>query len=158
MAGAAALAVPGAADPFALELERWDGRRWAPATVGAGVETVAFYFGASWCAPCRAFVPTLLGAYPRLLRAARPVELVFVSEDGGCGAQREYVVRSRMPWPMLRCGSASRARVRRFGGPALPVLVAVDREGEAVVDSRVGGRSTPAAALERLLALAERRG
>lgn len=147
----AALALPATDDPFALVLERWDGRRWTPARVAPDRRYAVLYFGASWCGPCRAFVPSLIRAYPRL----RGTEVVFISDDTGCGAQRDYVVRSRMPWPMLPCGSRARARLRALGGPALPGLLVLDRMGGIVLTSWRGGRSYPAETLARLIALAE---
>lgn len=151
LAAVALAAAPGEL-PRALEgkLVAVRGGRVAPAEPPGDARLFAFYFGAGWCGPCRAFVPELRGAYPRL-RAAK-VAVVFVSDDVSCTAMRDYMVAARMPWPALDCRARHRLRwLREARGAALPGLLVYDRAGALVATSWSRGRSAPAAALRDLL-------
>ena len=128
-ASAAAAPVKGA------RFERLEAGRLVPATLRDDTRHVAYYYGTSWCGPCRLFVPRLIAATPTL--AARHVEGVFVSDDGGCPAATDYARRSRMPWLLLPCEDrARRTRLRALGGTALPGLVL---PATAAACRRVGG-------------------
>ena len=111
---------------------------------------VLLYYGASWCGPCRAFMPELTAAYPRLRRQG--VEIVFVADEG-CAAALDYARTMRMPWLLLPCDPARTARLRRLGGKALPGLVLLDAQGKVSATSwHASGTSAPRATLARILA------
>lgn len=134
---------------------RLEGGRLVPTRLPPQTRYVAFYFGASWCGPCRAFVPELRQRYARLRAAGAPVEIVFVSDDAGCGAMTDYIRTARMPWPSVACGQRDRLGwLRRARGAALPGLLVYDRAGPLLVTSWTrAGHSAPrraADALERL--------
>lgn len=130
--------------------ERLDRGRVTRATVPAGTRMLAVYYGASWCGPCRAFVPELIAAYPRL--RARGIEMLFVGDDASCAATLDYARTSRMPWLLLPCDRARHAVLRRLGGKALPGIVVLDRTGSPVANSwQADGNSMPRATLRRLL-------
>jgi thiol-disulfide isomerase/thioredoxin len=137
-------------------LSRLDRGRLSPAVLPAGTRIVAFYFGAAWCGPCRAFVPELKAAYPRLRAAARPVEIVFASDDTSRASMTDYMIQSRMPWLALPHETARRdPAIQALRGLALPGFKAIGSDGSVVVDSWVRpGDSRPRQTLERLLALA----
>lgn len=154
----AALLLPGSApapgSPFAGlvgdRFVRLQGGQFSSARIEPDVDVVAVYFGASWCGPCRAFVPELKRAYPEL--RDRRVEVVFVSDDAGCEAHRDYIARSRMPWLALPCGRRGSAKLRALRGAALPGLIAFDRQGRTVANSwREDGTSIPRATVRYLL-------
>lgn len=44
-------------------------------------KTIAFYFSAHWCPPCRAFTPLLIKAYNDAIAAGMQFECIFVSSD-----------------------------------------------------------------------------
>jgi thiol-disulfide isomerase/thioredoxin len=50
--------------------------QWSPPP-----KLVALYFGADWCAPCHAFVPTLRSVRDALREAGADTEVVYVSLD-----------------------------------------------------------------------------
>jgi len=77
------------------------------------------------------------------------VEIVFVSEDGGCRAMADYVLSSRMPWKVVRCQDRDKlAALRALRGAALPGLLLLDTSGNVLVSSwDEAGTSAPRAAL-----------
>ena len=67
---------------------------------GAETEYLLLYFGASWCPPCRRFLPSLLAAREDLrTRQRQKVEFLFVSLDEGVEKFREY--HAKMSFPAL---------------------------------------------------------
>ena len=121
------------------------------ATMPAEARAVMLYYGASWCGPCRAFVPELVAAYPELRR--RGIEVVFISDDAGCEAAIDYARTSRMPWLLLPCRARVRQhRLRALGGKTLPGLVTVDPAGRVLASSwHSNGDSVPRRALADVL-------
>lgn len=139
-----------AAAPLGTTFHRLSHGRVTGATLPPGVRQVAIYYGASWCGPCRAFVPELITAYPRL--RARGVEVLFVSDDATCAAALDYARISRMPWLLLPCDPRRRSGLRSLGGKALPGIVVVDRTGVKRATSwRANDSSSPRQVLATLL-------
>lgn len=140
-----------APDPLGTGFQRLDRGRVTRAELPADARRIAIYYGASWCGPCRAFVPELIAAYPRL--RAQGVEIVFVSDDATCAAALDYARTGRMPWLLLPCDAARRGYLRRLGGEALPGIVVVDRDGVPIHSSwRPDGSSAPRSIVTKLLA------
>lgn len=117
---------------------------------------VAFYFGASWCGPCRAFQPELKRSHARLRARGAPVEIVFVSDDSSCQRMAEYMAAARMPWPAVACRHRERLGwLQRARGKALPGLLVYRAEGALVATSwSASGNSRPQEALAELERLA----
>lgn len=116
-------------------LERLEDGRMVSAEMSPETDEIVFYFGASWCPPCQAFLPDLKAAHTQWQREGRPTELVFVSADGSCEAMGDYIRRKRMPWMFIGCRKRDGLpQIKRLRGDALPGLVVVNREG-AVVES-----------------------
>ncbi len=137
-------------------LVRADAGRLTPAAPPTGTRLIAFYFGASWCGPCRAFQPELGRAYRDLRSVGKEVEIVFVSDDADCRRMADYILSMRMAWPALGCRDRARlAWLQRARGAALPGLLVYNAKGRLLVTSwSPTGRSRPGAALKRLMTLA----
>lgn len=133
-------------------LVRLQAGRLAATTPPTHARYVAFYFGASWCGPCRAFQPELRQGHARLRAAGAPAEIVFVSDDASCRRMTEYIVAARMPWPAVACRDRDRlAWLQRARGKALPGLLAYRADGTLVVTSwSSSGNSRPREALAEL--------
>merc|ERR550537_1817297 len=69
---------------------------------GLDGKTVALYFSAHWCPPCRRFTPQLVDVYNKLKAehaAPESFEFVFVSSDRDASSFAEYF--AEMPWKAL---------------------------------------------------------
>ncbi len=115
-------------------------------------EIYLVYFGAHWCRPCREFSPDLVAAYQRL-QATSPghFELIFVSADRNAGDQELYAREVGMPWPILKFSEIGSAdAIERWAGPAIPDLIAINRNGEIIFNSFRGSEYLgPRSVLER---------
>jgi thiol-disulfide isomerase/thioredoxin len=56
-------------------------------------------FWASWCAPCRAEIPTIQNLYRRY--HSKGLEVVGISNDYDPAELKNFVTRNRIPWPQL---------------------------------------------------------
>lgn len=104
---------------------------------------IALYYGADWCGPCHAFVPTLREVRDALRAAGADTEVVFVSLDTTEADMRRYMRLQQMPWPAI---AHQRLRtlpsVRALGGAAPPNLVLIDRQGRVLASAWSGRRYT----------------
>ncbi|KLJ00763.1 thioredoxin-like domain-containing protein [Luteimonas sp. FCS-9] len=119
--------------PGEARMARWQWQR-PPALL-------VLYFGAGWCGPCHAFVPTLRDVYAELRAAGVDTEVVFVSLDESERDMRRYMRRQSMPWPAIdhRRLQAMPA-VRRLGGIAPPNLVVIAPDGTVLANGWDGNR------------------
>lgn len=106
----------------------------------AGKKRIGIYFGAHWCPPCRAFIPSLSDFY-KLLNAehGNDFEIVFVSADRDVESFTEYF--DTMPFLALPFDSreinAKLASKYRVSG--IPTLIIIDTSGRVIDGS---GRTT----------------
>jgi nucleoredoxin len=103
----------------------------APGNRLKGAKYVAFYYAASWCAPCREFTPELLSAY-KAIKARHPeFELIYVSDDKTPEAMTHYMAKAGMVWPAVRFDA--RPALPPLKRPAhevgIPNLVFLDAKG-----------------------------
>jgi thiol-disulfide isomerase/thioredoxin len=59
-------------------------------------KTVALYFSAHWCVPCRHFTPKLVDFYNQ--NKEKNFEVVFMSLDRNAKMKKEYMHEAGMPW------------------------------------------------------------
>lgn len=134
---------PGLRDGIARHLVRPEGARFVPFRWEREPEIVALYFGADWCGPCHAFVPTLREVRDALRAAGADTEVVYVSLDTSEADMRRYMRLQDMPWPAI---DHRRLRalpaIRALGGMAPPNLVLVDRDGRVLASGWDGRRYT----------------
>ncbi|MCU1116136.1 redoxin domain-containing protein [Stenotrophomonas maltophilia] len=110
--------------------------QWSPPP-----KLVALYFGADWCAPCHAFVPTLRSVRDALREAGADTEVVYVSLDESESALRRYMHAQDMPWPVLDPRRAARMpALQALAGLAPPNLVLIDADGTVLANGWQGRR------------------
>ncbi|WVZ57237.1 hypothetical protein U9M48_007646 [Paspalum notatum var. saurae] len=91
-------------------------------------KTVILYFSAKWCAPCRAFLPTLVKEYTKIKEKNSGFEIVFVSLDKDQASYDEYF--SDMPWLALPLGDARKQSLtKKFKIRDIPSLIAIGPSG-----------------------------
>lgn len=94
-----------------------------------GARVLLLFFSASWCSPCRAFLPRLL----RLHAQAAPgtLAVVLVSSDTSAEAFGRYL--AQQPWWAVPMDDAVRNRLQRaLGVASLPSVVALDHRGNLI--------------------------
>lgn len=94
-------------------------------------KTVAYYFSAHWCPPCRGFTPTLAEAYSNTLKS-KGLEIVFVSSDRDESSFKEYF--ATMPWLALDYNDSKRKGIlnTKFSVSGIPSLVIVGPDGAII--------------------------
>jgi len=94
-------------------------------------KTLAFYFSAHWCPPCKAFTPKLAEWYSSKLKS-KGLEVVFVSSDRDEESFKEYF--KEMPWLALDFADQKRKDQLNsmFGVSGIPSLVLVDKDGSTI--------------------------
>lgn len=99
---------------------------------------VGFYFSASWCGPCKAFTPSLIETYNKVVGAGKNFEIVFVSSDRDDDSFNHYY--EKMPWLALPRSDSKTAQAlaEEFEVSGIPMLVIVGPDGKLVNDE---GRS-----------------
>uniref|UniRef100_A0A0E0GNZ2 protein-disulfide reductase n=1 Tax=Oryza nivara TaxID=4536 RepID=A0A0E0GNZ2_ORYNI len=100
--------------------------------------TVALYFSASWCPPCRRFTPKLIEAYNELVSQGKSFEVVFVSGDSDQDAFNAYF--AKMPWLAVPFSdSEALAKLNeRYKVMGIPHLVILDaKSGEIYTEDGV---------------------
>ncbi|CAM9377780.1 unnamed protein product [Ectocarpus sp. 4 AP-2014] len=97
-------------------------------------KTLALYFSAHWCPPCRAFTPRLVQTYKDLKKRAGSddVEFIFVSSDKDQSQFDDYF--KDMPWAAIPFGDVNRRRAlaTRLGVRGIPTLTTIDRDGVVI--------------------------
>merc|ERR1712230_254463 len=102
-----------------------------PLTEATQGKTVAYYFSAHWCPPCRGFTPQLAEWYKNDLQA-KGLEVVFVSSDRDEGAFKEYF--GEQPWLALDYSDRKRKEQlsNLFGVEGIPSVVIIDKDGSTI--------------------------
>jgi len=96
-------------------------------------KTVAVYFSAYWCPPCRAFTPVLVEFYNKLKADNKPLEIVFVSGDENKPAMETYMKDMKMPWPAVPYESPKTIELKiKFGIFGFPFMIVLRPDGTLI--------------------------
>lgn len=96
-------------------------------------KTVALYFSASWCPPCRAFSPVLVELADDLRKSGKPFELVLVGCDQTKEKALDYMAAHKMDGYLVPPeADANRALCNRYGVRGIPALVVVDSSARTI--------------------------
>lgn len=130
------------------ELHDAEGNKVDPATLKG--KTVALYFSAHWCPPCRAFTPSLVKF--RDDHADKDFEIVFVSLDNSEGEKKTYIREMEMKWLTVPGARSKEAEslAKRFQIRGIPALIVLAPDGSVVTpNGREDVASSPSTALRK---------
>eukprot|EP00253_Pinus_taeda_P015647 PITA_15647 len=98
-------------------------------------KTVALYFSAHWCHPCRGFTPKLVKVYNELKERGEAFEIVFISDDMNEEDFEEYY--GSMPWLALPFGDERKDHINDiFNVSGIPALIVFHPHGKTVTNTR----------------------
>lgn len=113
-------------------------------------KTVALYFSAHWCPPCRMFTPSLVKF--RDDNAENDFEIVFASLDNSDEEKSKYIDEAEMKWltiPGARSEDTQKL-AEKYGVRGIPALIVLDAEGNLVTaDGRSDVSGDPEGALKK---------
>ncbi|XP_064391177.1 uncharacterized protein LOC135339010 isoform X2 [Halichondria panicea] len=99
-------------------------------------EIIALYFSASWCPPCRRFLPKLVKFYHHVKQHAKSFEILYISSDYSRQDMMKYMQQQQMPWVGLSFeGKQSQDLQKFFKVMAIPQLRVVTTKGELIEES-----------------------
>ncbi len=120
-----------------VPLYRLENGERVPFQLKDGTTHVAFYYSASWCAPCRKTTPPLVDEYRRMLDGeGMPVEIVLVGSDASEEEMFRYMGKYRMSWPAVVF--SARGMVGKYAADGIPHLVLVERQSGKVLSQGTG--------------------
>ena len=126
-----------------------DGSKVKHAEALAG-KSLAIYFSAHWCPPCRAFTPELVKTYNSMKASGRDddFEFVFVSADRSQSDFDGYF--AEMPWLALPFSNrkALQDLMKHFGVEGYPTVVTVDAAGNTINKDARGAASADPSGVE----------
>lgn len=121
--------------PPSLHTSQWP-MRVPTADILAG-KTIAIYFSAHWCGPCRAFTPKLSTAYKTSKAANKNFEIIFCSADHDISEFESYY--KEMPFLAIPYDDEKRESfMGLFKVSGIPRLVVLAPNGRIIVDNAAG--------------------
>lgn len=92
-----------------------------------------YLISASWCGPCRAEMPRIVAAYPRM-KEGNHMEVILVGADYSEERVRKYLDMFQAPFPALLHGSEDAGKLPGYPArvTSVPTLVIVNARGEVV--------------------------
>jgi thiol-disulfide isomerase/thioredoxin len=129
------------------------------AVTPAGLEETkvfVFYFGASWCQPCRQFSPGFV-KFVNEQQAANPhMTVVMLNCDDDEAKMLDYMQAEKMPFPAIKKATLETLVLHGFGCGTIPQMVVTDRYGKVLANtfenSQYVGPKRTLAQLQKILA------
>jgi nucleoredoxin len=113
----------------------------------------ALYFGASWCAPCRAFSPDFVKFLDDALPRHPELAVVLLSNDQQPDQMLAYMKDEKMPFPAVPLKDWTQSSLLSgYAAEMIPQLVIVDRFGKVLAsnDDNHGNRGDPKDTIDAL--------
>lgn len=102
-------------------------------------KTVAIYFSAHWCPPCRQFTPRLVKARDKIVAENKDLEVVFASMDRSEAQKTGYIKEAGMKWLTVPGANseATQKLANEFGVRGIPNLVVISPDGKIITKKGV---------------------
>lgn len=107
----------------------------ADAAAALAGKVVGLYFGASWCGPCKQFVPVLKATHAACAAAGKAFEVVYVPLDRSAESFASYY--ATMPWLAIPFAAASERCIplaQRLQVSGIPHLVLLDGDSLRIIN------------------------
>ncbi len=117
---------------------------------GKSPHYTAIYFSGHWCPGCREFTPQLVRWYNSFKGSHPDFELVFFSEDETAKDMDDYIKSDSMPWPALSFYRKGDGRLRKYYPQAIPSLVLIDKDGNAITELPGNKYVAPSSVLQKI--------
>lgn len=94
-------------------------------------KTVALYFSAHWCGPCREFTPILKDFYEEL--EEQNFEIVFISFDESEEELKEYLAEAHGDWYHIPQSSDKVEELsKKYDVSSIPTLIIIKADGSVI--------------------------
>lgn len=121
--------------PATLHTTQWPTK--IPTSDALAGKTIAIYFSAHWCGPCRSFTPKLSAVYNQSKSANKNFEIIFCSADHSESEFESYY--REMPFLAIPYDDDKREEITGiFKVSGIPRLVVVAPNGRIIVDNAAG--------------------
>jgi thiol-disulfide isomerase/thioredoxin len=129
-----------------------DGRHISMDSLKGNVVLLDFW--ATWCGPCREYLPHLQKIAQQF--QGQPLVVLSVSLDKDDAAWRAYVAKHDMTWPQYRDGYWNGSMAHMFGIREIPQTFTIDADG--VIENQSVGDADLTGKLRKLVAKAKSEG
>jgi len=106
-----------------------DGTELSLSELVGQTDYVLLDFWASWCGPCRRFIPVLRDFYNRF--GGEHLEILSCSVDQDEAAWRQAMFEERLPWPCIR-EDAEHPCSDKYNVQFIPHLVLINGDGRII--------------------------
>ena len=104
-------------------------------------KVVLLDFWATWCGPCRAEMPNVVGAYDQYHSKGFEVLGISLDKENSWGAVTKFATDHSMPWPQVYDGKYWKAAVaQQYGIRSIPRPILVDGDTGMILAEGPGAR------------------